>query len=70
MKWYRDTFEGLGYKVEYYEYEPFSSSFHKQAFLDTEQKNDAMYTLKHKYPKGDIVLWNMNNNIVIELVSL
>lgn len=20
MKWYQDTFEGLGYKVEYYEY--------------------------------------------------
>ena len=48
---------------------PFNSALHNQANIDTKNTGDAMYTMKRKFSKADVVIFNILNHPVIELVN-
>lgn len=69
IQWYKKNIENLGYKVETYDFMPLNSALHSQANIDTYKTGDAMHTMKHKFSKADVVIFNILNHPVIEIVS-
>ena len=61
--------EGLGYNVLMYDFKPMKAAISIQRDKDVKEHGDALYTIKTKWPKADIAIWNLLNRPVIELIN-
>lgn len=68
MKRSKELYEKLGYKVYMYDFLPLNAGIMVQRKRDIEEHNDALYTVKKKWCKADIVIWNLLNKPIIEFV--
>ena len=65
LNWYKETLEGLGYKVNMLPFAFMGAGFIPVLLNDTEKHNDAVYSYKMEAPKYDMQLFNTLNTPVI-----
>ena len=69
LQWYKDTLEGLGYKVKMHPFKFFGVGFLSDLLGSIEKHGDALYTYKMEFPQYDILLFNTLGTPVVEIFN-
>lgn len=58
IKWYKDTLEGLGYKVKAYNFKLIGDPYIEDFFKSADKHGDSLYMLRHMCPQYDVIIHN------------
>lgn len=69
IKWYRDTFEALGYNILVFPYHPFRIMHLENQRHNEKEYGDAYHDEKHVWKHYDLVISNVSNKVTIFLIN-